>query len=341
MEQYVGLDVSLEETSICVLDQAGAVVFEGDVSSNPEAIAKALRRRAPKASRIAFETGSLSNWLWHELKGRGFPVLCLDARPAKAALSMRMNKSDRNDARGRAEMARLGWYREAKVKSIESRHGRATLAARAKLVDLRRDLENQMRGLLKSLGIVLGKAGARTLPAKILDALRQAPHGRPLIEPLLLAHSALITQIIKSDDPIRAMARSDETVRRLRTVPGVGPVTALAFASAVDDPNRFKKASDVGAYLGLTPRRSQSGEVDRTGRISKRGDRLTRSYLFEAANVLLRVVRRGSPLKSWGLKLVKRIGPKKAKVAVARKLATILHCIWTDGTQFDWGTATA
>ena len=125
------------------------------------------------------------------------------------------------------------------------------------------------------------------------------------------------------------------------TVPGVGPVTALAFASAVDDPNRFKKASDVGAYLGLTPRRSQSGEVDRTGRISKRGDRLTRYYLFEAANVLLRVVRRGSPLTSWGLQLVKRIGPKKAKVAVARKLATILHCIWTDGTQFDWGTATA
>lgn len=162
-----------------------------------------------------------------------------------------------------------------------------------------------------------------------------------MIEPLLLAHSALITQIIKSDDQIRAMARSDETVRRLMTVPGVGPVTALAFASAVDDPNRFKKASDVGAYLGLTPRRYQSGEVDRTGRISKRGDRLTRSYLFEAANVLLRVVRRGSPLKSWGLKLVKRIGPKKAKVAVARKLATILHCIWTDGTQFDGGTATA
>ena len=157
MEQYVGLDVSLEETSICVLDEAGAVVFEGDVSSNPEAIAKALQRRAPKASRIALETGSLSDWLWHELKGRGFPVLCLDARHAKAALSMRMNKSDRDDARGLAEMARMGWYREAKVEGVESRHGRATLAARAKLVDLRRDLENQMRGLLKSLGMVLAR----------------------------------------------------------------------------------------------------------------------------------------------------------------------------------------
>jgi transposase len=341
MEQYVGLDVSLKETSICVLDQSGAVVFEGMVASNPQAIARLLRRRAPKARRIVFETGSLSNWLWHELKALGFPVLCLDARHARAALSMRMNKSDRNDARGLAEMARMGWYREAKVKSLESRQVRATLAARAKLVDLRRDLENQMRGLLKSLGIILGKAGSGTLPAKIRDAWDQAPHLRPLLEPLLLAHAALISQILKYDDQLRAMARADRTVRRLMTVPGVGPVTALAFASTVDEPRRFRRASDIGAYLGLTPRRYQSGELDRTGRISKRGDRLTRSYLFEAANVLLRVVRRGSPLKSWGLKLTKRIGPKKAKVAVARKLAIILHCIWTDGTQFDWGKAAA
>jgi transposase len=341
MEQYVGLDVSLEETSICVLDQSGAVVFEGDVASNPQVIAKLLRRRAPQAIRIAFETGSLSNWLWHELKALEFPVVCLDARHAKAALSMRMNKSDRNDARGLAEMARMGWYREAKVKSIESRHVRAMLAARAKLVDLRRDLENQMRGLLKSLGIILGKAGSKALPRKILDALQKAPHLRPLIEPLMLAHSNLISQVIKYDDQLKAMARSNQTVRRLMTVPGVGPVTALAFASTVDDPQRFERASDVGAYLGLTPRRYQSGELDRTGRISKRGDRLTRCYLFEAANVLLRVVRRGSPLKSWGLKLAKRIGPKKAKVAVARKLATVLHCLWTDGTQLDWGKAAA
>ena len=315
MEQYVGLDVSMEETSVCVLGQSGEIIFEGKVASRPEAIAKMLRRRAPTACRIAFETGSLSNWLWHELKALGFPVLCLDARHARAALSMRMNKSDRNDARGLAEMARMGWYREAKVKSMESRQVRATLAARAKLVDIRRDIENQMRGLLKSLGIVLGKAGGRTLSSKIVATLRQAPHLGPLIEPLLLAHSALITQILKYDAQIRDLARSDQTVRRLMTVPGVGPVTALAFASTVDDPKRFKRASDVGAYLGLTPRRYQSGELDRTGRISKRGDRLTRYYLFEAANVLLKVVRRGSALKNWGARLAKRIGSKKAKIA--------------------------
>jgi transposase len=339
MEQYVGLDVSLEETTMCVLIQAGEVIFEGNMPSRPEAIAKALRRRAPDASRIAFETGSLSNWLWHELKAFGFPVLCLDARHARAALSMRINKSDRNDARGLAELARMGWYREARVKSMGSRHVRATLAARAKLVDLRRDVENQMRGLLKSLGIILGKAGGRTLSNKIQAALREAPYLRPLIEPLLLAHSALIEQILKYDGQIKDLARSDLTIRRLMTVPGVGPVTALAFAGAVDDPTRFKHASDVGAYLGLTPRRHQSGELDRTGRISKRGDRLTRYYLFEAANVLLTVVRRGSALKTWGSKLAKRIGAKKAKIAIARKLAVIMHCIWTDGTQFEWSKA--
>jgi transposase len=304
-------------------------------------IAKLLRHRAPSAIRIAFESGALSSWLWHELKAMAFPVVCLDARHAHAALSMRMNKSDRNDARGLAELVRMGWYREARVKSMESRQIRAVLAARAKLVDLRRDLENQMRGLLKSLGIILGKVGPRIMLGKIAAVLRQAPHLRPIINPLMLAHSALVTQILKYDEQVRALSEADPTVQRLMTVPGVGPVTALAFVSTIDDPKRFAHACDVGAYLGLTPRRYQSGELDRTGRISKRGDCLMRKYLFEAANVLLTVVRRPSPLKAWGVKLAKRIGFKKAKVAIARKLATILHCIWTDGTEFQWAKAGA
>ena len=153
---------------------------------------------------------------------------------------------------------------------------------------------------------------------------------------MMVAHSVLTSQILKYDTQVRALAKAEPTVRRLMTVPGVGPVTALAYVSTIDDPKRFARACDVGAYLGLTPRRYQSGELDRTGRISKRGDRLMRSYLFGAANVLLTVVRKGSVLKTWGLKLVKRIGAKKAKVAIARKLAIILHCIWTDATEFQW-----
>jgi transposase len=339
MKQYVGLDVSMEETKVCVLDDAGVVVFEGSVASRPAALAKLLNAKAPHAERIALETGSLSSWLWHELKAAGFPVVCLDARHAKAALSMRINKTDRNDTRGLAELIRMGWYREAKVKSMESRQIRALLAARSKLVDLRRDLENQMRGLLKSLGLIIGKSGVRVLPSRIAALLRDAPHLRSLIDPLMTTHSTLAGQIATYDLQVRELAKTDQTIGRLMTVPGVGPVTALAFASTVDDPHRFARATDVSAYLGLTPRRYQSGELDRNGRISKRGDRLTRSYLFEAANVLISVVRRPSPLKSWATKLVERIGRKKTTLAVARKLAVILHCIWTDGTEFDWGKA--
>jgi len=215
---------------------------------------------------------------------------------------------------------------------------RALLTARSKLVDIRRDIENQMRGLLKSLGIVLGKGGAGVLAARIAAILRQAARLRPLIDPLMAVHDAIAAQAASYDAQIKALTRSDQIVRGLMTVPGVGPVTALAFKSTVDDPGRFKSAGDVGAYLGLTPRRYQSGEMDRTGRISKRGDRLTRSYLYEAANVLLKVVRRGSPLKSWGLKLAKRIGPKKAKIAVARKMAIIKASCKTGAARLIFGS---
>jgi transposase len=337
MEKYVGLDVSMEETSVCVVDGGGNIVFEGKTSSQPDALSKLLRAKASDAARIVLETGSLASWLWHELRGRNFPVICLDARHARAALSMRVNKTDRNDARGLAELARMGWYREANVKSMESRYTHSLLAARAKLVDLRRDVENQMRGLLKGFGLPPGKGGIKALLEKIVVIMREAPHLRVLFNPMMLAHSALVTQVEFYDVQILKLAKGDETTRRLMTAPGVGPATALAFRSTIDDPNRFKSSNDVGAYLGLTPRRYQSGELDRTGRISKRGDRLTRFYLFEAASVLLSVVKRWSVLKAWGVRLAKRVGIKKAKTAVARKLAVILHCIWVDGTEFQWG----
>ena len=195
MKQYVGLDGSMEETNVCVLDDAGMVVFVGSTPSRPEALTKLLRAQAQHAERIALETGSLSSWLWCELKAVGFPVVCLDARHANTALSMRISKTDRNDARGLAELVRIGWYREAKVKSMGSRQVRAVLAARSKLVDLRRDLENQMRGLLKSLGFVIGKAGVRVLPSRIAALLREAPHLRPLIDPLMAAHSILASRL--------------------------------------------------------------------------------------------------------------------------------------------------
>ena len=194
-----------------------------------------------------------------------------------------------------------------------------------------------MRGLLKVSDSPLAKPESKRCSKKIVVIMREAPHLRMLFNPMMLAHSALVTQVEFYDVQILKLAKGDETTRRLMTVPGVGPATALAFRSTIDDPNRFKRSSNVGAYLGLTPRRYQSGELDRTGRISKRGDRLTRLYLFEAASVLLSVVKRWSVLKAWGVRLAKRIGIEKAKTAVARKLAVVLHCIWVDGTEFQWG----
>jgi transposase len=304
MQQYVGLDVSQKETAVCVIDEAGRIVFEGKARSEPGALAKVIAKRAPHAVRIRFETGAMSSWLWHELKRIDLPVVCIDARHAHAALSVRINKSDPNDARGIAELMRMGWYREVRVKSEESQMIRSLLVARARLVGIRRDLENQVRSLLKEHGLLFPRAIGAQFRARV-----------------------------------RELAKSDRTTRRLMTVPGVGVVTALTFRHTIDDPPRFKSATSVGAYLGLTPRRKQSGELDITGRISQWGDRLLRSYLFEAASVLIHRTKRASPLQTWGQRLVKRVGLKKAKVAIARKLAIILHCIWTDGAEFDWGTA--
>jgi transposase len=337
MKQYVGLDVSQKETSVCVIDESGATVYEGKAPSDPGALARVIRKRAPTVERIGFETGAMSSWLWHELKRIDLPVVCVDARHAHAALSVRMNKSDQNDARGLAELVRVGWYREVQVKSEVSLVMRSILVARARLVGIRRDLENQVRGMLKEIGLLFPRAIGSAFRAHVHRLLDDGHPLRSIIDGLLAVHERVGLEQKALDERIRAIAKADETARRLMTVPGVGVVTAVAFRFTIDDPARFRSAQSVGAYLGLTPRRQQSGELDRQGHISKWGDRLLRTYLFEAASVLLHRTRRWSALKAWGMRLLKRIGAKKAKVAVARKLAIVLHCIWTAGTEFVWG----
>ncbi len=336
MDQYVGLDVSLKETFVCVVDACGEVVCEKSVGTTPETIAKFIEKRAPSAVRIGLESGLLSTWLWHGLRALGLPVVCLDARHAASALKMRVNKTDRNDAAGLAQIVRTGWYRQVEVKSLACHEVRAVLLARSRLVASRRDLENQMRGLLKPFGLLVGKVRGKGFEGRVRELIADAPAMAEVIDALLLARRALCAQVARLDVRVRMLAQTITPCRRLMTVPGVGPITALAYVTAIDDPGRFRKGRSVGAYLGLTPRRYQSGEVDRAGRISKCGDGLVRTLLFEAAGVLLTRVQRMSPLKAWGLRLAKRIGAKKAKVAVARKLAVILHCMWTDGTEFWW-----
>jgi transposase len=339
MKQYVGLDVSQRETSVCVVNETGQVVFEGKAKSDPGALTALLRKHAPRAERIGFETGAMASWLWHEFRRVDLPVVCIDARHAHAALSVRMNKSDQNDARGLADLVRVGWYREVKVKSEESQRVRSILVARSRLVGIRRDIENQVRSMIKEYGLLFRRAIGPQFRKQVTDLLGEGHQLGAIIAPLLSVHEQVCEQQGKFDDEVRRLAKSDEVTRRLMTVPGVGVVTALTFRHTIDDPSRFQSASSVGAYLGLTPRRNQSGETDTNGRISRWGDCLLRTYLFEGATVLLHRTKKWSPLKAWGMKLAKRIGMKKAKVAIARKIAVILYCIWVDGTSFEWGTA--
>jgi transposase len=336
MEYYVGLDVSLKQTSICVVDQTGSVVREGVVDSDPEAISVYVKSKAPDAVRIGLETGPTSTWLWTELKRLGLPVICIDAR--HAMLKMQINKSDRNDAIGIARIMQTGWFKEVHVKDVDSHPVRALLASRALLVKIKRDLENHVRGLLKNLGLVIGRAKFNVFAVRAEELIEGRPELIAAIRPLLEARSAVEQQVSELDRKVMKLARHDAQVRRFMTVPGVGPITALAFKATIDDPARFARSRSVGAYVGLTSRRHASGEVDWTGRISKCGDAMLRSYLFEAAGVLLTRVPKWSAVKAWGMRLAKRNGLRKAKVAVARKIAVILHRMWIDGTEFSWST---
>ena len=259
MEYYVGLDVSLKQTSICVVDQTGAVVRESVVDSDPEAISVYVRSKAPGAVRIGLETGPTSTWLWTELKRLGLPVICIDARHAKAVLKMQINKSDRNDAIGIARIMQTGWFKEVHVKDIESHSVRALLASRALLVKIKRDLENHIRGLLKNLGLVIGRAKFNVFAVRAEELIEGRPELVAAIRPLLEARNAVGQQVSELDRKVMKLARHDAQVRRFMTAPGIGPITALAFKATIDDPARFARSRSVGAYVGLTSRRHASG----------------------------------------------------------------------------------
>jgi len=267
---------------------------------------------------------------------RGVPVVCMDARHAKAALSLQINKTDANDAFGLAQVVRTGWYREVAVKSMDAHTLRMLLVARSRLVSQRQATANTIRGLLKTFGLVVAKGSKGLFPVRVREQIVGNPALIAIIEPLLAVWYAIRDQVATLDRQMLARARNDQVARRLMTIPGVGVVIALAYTAVIDDPARFRRSVSVGAYLGLTPRRYQSGEVDTTGHISKCGDSLLRGYLYEAAAVLLYRDGRASVLKSWGLGLAKRIGMRRAKVAVARKLAVIMHRIWSDQSEYRW-----
>jgi transposase len=334
MTLYAGLDVSTRETAICVVDEVGAVVWEGKVPTTVEAIADALAARAAGLVRVGMETGPVSVWLWHGLRRIGVAVDCIHARRAAAALKLQTNKTDRNDARGLAQLVRSGWYEPVAVKSMATYRVRAILVAREQIVGMCTALINKIRGLAKTFGVIVASGKGGAFDRAVRRAMPPDPIVSDLFETLLATLSSLRDQRRAFDRQLAGIARASSACRLLMTMPGVGPITALAFAGTVEDPGRFRRSSDVGAFLGLTPRRYQSGEVDHGGRISKCGDRLTRRLLFEAASVIMYRSRVPLGIRDWAERIAARSGSWKARVALARKLATILFVMMRDGTPF-------
>lgn len=334
---FAALDVSQEQTAVCVVAADGTIIAEAKVATCPDAIKLWLMPWHQDIERIGMETGPLAVWLWNALTARELPVICLDARHASGVLKMMPNKTDRHDARGLAQIVRTGWFKAVRIKGHDAYVVRALLTARDALVGIRVRLENEIRGLLKTFGIMFGKRVGgfmRRAEEVIAEDLKVAPELRPIFETLVSARRAILDRIGKLDGQVRVAARRNPIVRLFMTAPGVGPITALAVASVFDDPARFRRSSSAGAYLGLTPRRHESGEVSYNGRSSKRGDQMTRTYLYEAANAVITRTRQGSALREWALGIAKRTGSGKARVALARKLAVILHAMWRTGSPY-------
>lgn len=337
VEVYAGLDISDKSTHLCVVDGSGVVIWSGACATDPEVIARTLKSRAAGLVRVVLETGALSAFLYHGLVERGVPVICVCARHAKGVLSARVNKSDPHDAEGLAQMARTGWFKAVRIKAEATHMDRARLKIREQLIASRRAMAGQLRGLLKLFGLRLGQAttpGKRRERLAALFALK--PELEPILAPLIESLEALEAQIGRSSRQLAAQAAADPVTARLMTTPGVGPITALVFKTSIEDPGRFDRGEDAGAFAGLAPRRNQSGERDYKGRISKAGDPMLRSALYEAANVLLSRVKRPCALQTWGRRLAQTKGAKRARVAVARKLAILLHQLWRSETDFRW-----
>jgi transposase len=330
---YAGLDVSDKTTAVCVIDAEGRIVAEDAVETTPTAIAKALAPYKRVLDKVGHESGAKGPWLHKELLRRRYPVVCMDARRAHGALSTQRNKTDKNDARGLAQVLRSGWYTSAHIKSDEAFRLRLLLTHRRTLKRKAVAIELSLLGSLKVFGAKLEKQGGR------LTVKQRRGHSDPLIaslaQSMVRARDALRHEVKSLDTLVAKLAAKDPVCRRLMTVPGVGPITALTFRAAVDDPHRFSSSRNVAAHFGLTPRRFQSGESDSTGRISKMGDESVRTALYEAAFVLLATSKSACRLRHWGLRLRRVKGFKRAAVAVARKLAVTLHRMWITGRNFD------
>jgi transposase len=340
MDHYAGIDVSLECSSVCVVDANGKILREAKVASEPGALIAWFGSLGFGLERIGLEAGPLSQWLFAAMKAAGLAVELLETRHVRDAFKAMPVKSDRNDARGMAQLMRLGWFRPVHCKSLSAQETRATLTARKLVQSKLRDVENSLRGILRGFGLKVGKTTERKFAERIRELAANHPHLQRIADALLSVREVLRKEFAAFEKQTRKMLRSDMQARLLTSVPAVGPIIALTYASAIDDPGRFKSSKRVGAHFGLTPKRHQSGETDYTGRISKIGDGSVRTALYEAAHLMLTKPIKGcSQLKSWAMRIARRAGMSKAKVALARRLAVIMHRMLADGTPFNAAAA--
>ena len=337
MQYDAALDTSATTTAICVVNSRdGAVVLEASATTDPDAIFRVLAPYAPRLRLVGHEATTWSAWLHRELEARGVPMVMLETHHAARMLEAQRNKTDKNDARGLAQLVRSGWFKPVHAKSDEANRMKLLLAHRRTLKRKLLDIENEVRQSLKMFGYMVGP---RVQRGSFVTRVRALTGDDPLLsgttECLLRCWSVLWDEYRKLHKLLVQIVGRDEVCQRWCEIPGVGPVTAMTFRAAIDDPARFAKSKVVGAHFGLTPKRVQSGtSVDLDGHISRRGDGEVRSALYEAASSMLTRSQKPSTLKAWGMKLAAKRGHKRAVVAVARKLAVIMHRMWRDGSSF-------
>ena len=341
MDHYAGIDVSLECSSVCVVEASGKIVREAKVASEPEALIGWFGSLGLKLARIGLEAGPLSQWLFAAMRQAGLAVELLETRHVHDAFKAMPVKSDRNDARGIAQLMRLGWFRPVHCKSMAAQEVRALLTARKLVQSKLHDMEMSLRGILRGFGLKVGVTTPRRFAGRIRELVAGHANLEVIATAMLAIRDVLLREFVAFEKRVRTMARQDARARLLMSAPGVGAIVSLTFASAIDDVSRFKSSKQVGPHFGLTPKKYQSGETDITGRISKIGDKGVRTALYEAAHIILTRPVKGSALKSWAMKLARRAGMQKAKVALARKLAVIMHRMLVDGTPFKFAAAAA
>jgi transposase len=335
MNHYVGIDVSLEASHVCVIDGSGKIVREAKVASEPAALIAWFGSLGLGLTRIGLEAGPLSQWLYAAMRDAGLAVELLETRHVRNAFKIMPVKTDRKDAHGIAELMRLGWFRPVHCKSMEAQETRAMLTARKLVQKALHEVEMSLRGVLRGFGLKVGKVTPTQFEARIKELVAGHPSLEVIATSMLAVRATLRREFNGFEKRLRAIARSNTRARLLMSVPSVGTIVALTYAFAIDDPSRFKSSKTVGAHFGMTPTRYQSGETDRIGRISKIGDASVRAALYESAHIMLtKPVKGCTALKSWAMRIAKRAGMKKAKVALARKLAVIMHRMLADGTTF-------